>query len=271
MTQSEAPAPAYRLLVAAATDIGRVRETNEDAHVVASLGSPSAAPLNANSEALFDPTARPVLLAVSDGMGGAAAGEVASALAVEALRRSLPADSPDWNTTLREAVQRANRDVWQAAQLPSRKGMGATLTAVCVHGYDAHVAEVGDSRAYLLRDGELRLLTHDQSYVQALLDAGALTEEEAASSPLRNIILSAMGQKADVRVDLGNIRLMAGDKLLVCCDGLSNELTAEEIRGVLTQIPSPSKACAKLIAMANEHGGKDNISVVVAAVALATA
>lgn len=256
----------YLLHVAAATDIGRVRKTNEDAHVVACLGAPIAAPLAAGQEAQFDPTIRPVLLAVSDGMGGAAAGEVASALAIEALRRSLPPNSPDWDTTLRDAVGQANREVWTAAQLPSRHGMGATLTAVCVHGHDAHLAEVGDSRAYLLRAGLLTLLTHDQSYVQMLLDAGAITEEEAEQSPLKNIILAAMGQKEDVRVDIGRIRLMPGDKILVCCDGLSNELTTAEIQAVLLERRTPSEACARLIFLANEHGGRDNISVVLAVV-----
>jgi serine/threonine protein phosphatase PrpC len=254
----------YELRVAAATDIGRVRETNEDAHIVTSLGYMPGKALDANDEVTFDPTESPVLLAVSDGMGGSAAGEIASALAVEALRRSLPVDSPDWNSTLRAAVERANREVWNAAQDPARRGMGATMTAVCVNGFDAHLAEVGDSRAYLLRDGKLRLLTHDQSYVQALLDAGALTTEEAEQSPMRNIILSAMGQKADVRVDLGSLRLVPGDALLVCCDGLSNELHSSEIAQTLGAHESPRAACAALIEQANAHGGKDNISVIVA-------
>ena len=173
------------LVVAAETDVGRVRANNEDAYL--------AAPLAAGSEKVrpgrdghFDAGLHPVLLAVSDGIGGNAAGEVASALVVDSLRRFLPADSSDWGVSLREAVERTNREVWDTAQAGDTRGMGATLTAVCVHGCDAHIAEVGDSRAYLLRDGDLALLTHDQSYVQLLLDAGLLEEEEAQHSPLRH-------------------------------------------------------------------------------------
>lgn len=253
-----------KLRVAAATDVGRVRKNNEDAHITASLGIPAPSGDSLGGELTFDPHAHPVLLAVSDGMGGAAAGEVASALVVEVLRRSLPEDSPDWTTTLRQAVESANREVWSAGHLASRHGMGATLTAVCVHGAEAHLAEVGDSRAYLLRDATLRLLTHDQSYVQMLVDAGAITPAEAEVSPMKNILLSAMGQQEDVRVDLGRIGLTPGDRLLVCCDGLSNEVVADDIRRVLEQATTPGAACAQLIEMANDHGGRDNITVVVA-------
>lgn len=264
MIKPHAAGASYRLRVAAASDIGRVRKNNEDAHVVSYLGEAAAAPLDPGSELSFYPTERPVLLAVSDGMGGAAAGEVASALVVEVLRRSLPRDSPDWDTTLGQAVQDANREVWTAGQVPSRHGMGATLTAVCIHGHEAHLAEVGDSRAYLLRDGVLRLLTHDQSYVQMLLDSGAISPEEAERSPMKNVLLSAMGQTAEVRVDLGRLRLNARDRLLVCCDGLSNEVSAASIRDLLDDALTPSGACAQLIEAANDHGGRDNITVVVA-------
>jgi serine/threonine protein phosphatase PrpC len=204
------------------------------------------------------------MLAVSDGMGGAAAGEVASALVVESLRRSMPPKSADWDATIQKAVERANRAVWNAAKAPERRGMGATLTAVCLDGLDAHVAEVGDSRAYVYRSGVLDLLTHDQSYAQALLDAGALTEQEAARSPLKNVILSAMGTHPDVRVDLGRVTLAAGDRLLVCSDGLSNEVSAKDIGLVLASARSPSEACRELVRRANDHGGRDNITVIVA-------
>ena len=248
-----------RLVVAAETDVGRVRQNNEDAYVVAPLGD-----VGSGEAGLFDVGRQPLLLAVSDGMGGAAAGEVASAVVVEALRRSLPGQSADWATALRDAVARANREVWAVAQKPATRGAGATLTAVCVHGDQAHVAEVGDSRAYLLRYGELRLLTRDQSYVQLLVDAGAIKAEDAGRSPFKNVILEAMGQHRDVRPDIGSIGLQPKDQLLVCSDGLSNELTDAQMRDVLVEMGTPQAACARLIALANEHGGNDNITVIVA-------
>lgn len=253
--------------VAAATHVGRVRTTNEDAYLVSYLGTagdqtPAVAP-----ERRYDTSCAPVLISVSDGMGGAAAGEVASALTIEALRRSLPPTSPDWTASLRQAVERANRAVWtEGHALSARRGMGATLTAVCVHGVTAHIAEVGDSRAYLLRRGRLSLLTHDQSYVQLLVDAGAISPAEAASSPLKNILTQAMGQSEDVRVEIGHLRLETGDVILVCCDGLSNEVTADTIRGALETTRPASAACARLIELANDNGGRDNITVVLAVV-----
>src|SRR6185437_7634114 len=130
----------------------------------------------------FDATERAVLLAVSDGMGGADAGEVASALVVESLRRAMTeAEGLDWNEATKQAVERANREVWSAARAPGRKGMGATVTAVCLQGDHAHIAEVGDSRAYLLRNARIRQVTRDQSFVQYLVDAGALKPEDAAN------------------------------------------------------------------------------------------
>lgn len=257
-SRSASRAVTSRLVVAAATDPGLVRRSNEDAHVVCVVGG------EPTDGGTFD-TEKPLLMAVSDGMGGAAAGEVASALVVDALRRHLPHDSEDWGSSLELAVERANREVWTAGRDPQRRGMGATLTAVCVHGEDAHVAEVGDSRAYLMRDDELRLLTHDQSFVQMLLDSGAITPAEATHSPLKSVLLAAMGEKPDVSVDVSSVELRPGDRLLICCDGLSNELTAPEIHALVASSATPAEACTRLIAAANDHGGKDNITVIVAA------
>jgi serine/threonine protein phosphatase PrpC len=254
------------LRVAAESDVGRVRASNEDAHVIALLGANATPPLGDAPGELLDTSVTPVLLVVADGMGGHRAGSVASALAIEALRRTLPSDSPDWSGALRAGVEHANDEVRAAGQDPSRAGMGSTLTVVCVHGTHAHLAEVGDSRAYLLRDGELRLLTHDQSYVQMLVDIGALTPDEAEQSPMKNVLLSAIGQGDQVNVDLGHVELRAGDTLLVCCDGLSNEVAAVDICDVLKRRLPPAETCAALIAMANDHGGKDNITVIVARV-----
>ena len=254
----------WRLRVAALTHTGRRRTSNQDAFVVTTMGDETPAPDTEAITTTLDLGQRPVLLAVSDGMGGAAAGEVASALTIESLRRSLVAPSGDWDASLTEAVTRANRDVWKASAVPERKGMGATLTAVCLHGHDAHIAEVGDSRAYLWRAGTLEQLTKDQSYVQLLLDSGRITEEEAESSPMKNMIVSAMGVRPNARVDVGSLRLVVGDTLLVCSDGLTNELTPAEIAEVLANEPSPDEACDMLVRIANENGGRDNVTVIVA-------
>lgn len=258
-----------KIRVSAATDRGRVREGNEDAFTVFSVGGEAVAFAEA-TVAELNASAQPVMLAVSDGMGGAAAGDVASALTIESLQRALVARGEvrraDWESVLESAIQRANSVVREAAQDPRRRGMGATLTAICVDGHDAHVAEVGDSRAYLLRNGTLTQLTKDQSFVQALVDAGVMTEAEAEHSPKKNIILNAMGTKPDVRAVLGRLRLLAGDVLLVCSDGLTNELTSEVITGLLTASPAPDEACIALVNAANEMGGHDNITVVVASI-----
>jgi PPM family protein phosphatase len=254
--------PPCHVAVAGATDIGRVRDINEDAYIISPLDEPD--PVVRPRDDLSHTSVRPLLLAVSDGMGGAQAGEVASTLTLDALRRSLPGRSTDWSAALRDAVECANREVWRAGRDPGREGMGATLTAVCLHENWAYIAEVGDSRAYLLRDGEIRLLTHDQSYVQVLLDVGALKPDEAAHSPMKNLILAAMGHEADVPVDLGRVEVQVNDRLLLCSDGLSNELDAAEIRDVVAASATPAAACARLIAAANGHGGRDNITVIVA-------
>ena len=247
--------------VAAITHIGRVRTTNQDAHVVAKLGVPGAPVAEAE---LLDPCDQPLLLAIADGMGGAQAGEVASALAIDALLRELPASSPDWGTALRVAVEQANRDVWSAGQDPARAGMGTTLTSVVLDGVHAYVAEVGDSRAYLLRDGALRLLTHDQSYVQMLVDIGELKPAEAAASPLKNVLLSAIGHAESITAEMVQVDLEPGDTLLLCCDGLSNELSADELLRLLARPLSPTECCAALVTAANDKGGNDNITAIVA-------
>lgn len=244
------------------TDRGQVREKNEDKLLLAQLAqvATTAPPAKAVSfEAGY-----PVLLAVSDGMGGAAAGEIASALVVEALRRSMAAAGGDWDDAIRLAVEQANREVWQAAQQPGRRGMGATLTAVCVHGSEAHIAEVGDSRAYLIRSGRIRQITQDQSFVQVLVDAGVIQPEEAEQHPMKNVLLQAMGLHPDIKATVARLELRRDDHLLLCSDGLSNKLSADEMLAYVQQGPSVEATCARLVALANERGGEDNITVIIA-------
>jgi serine/threonine protein phosphatase PrpC len=252
------------------TDPGKVRQNNEDALCIAELGQTveSGRTPPPGALAVFDAAEHAVLLAVSDGVGGAEAGEVASALVLESLRRAMreQGGDADFGDVVKRAVERANRDVWDAARAPGKRGMGATVTAVCVHGDRAHIAEVGDSRAYILRAGRIRQITKDQSFVQYLIDAGALTAEEAEQNPLKNVVLQAMGQRPDVQVALGRLELRRGDKLLLCSDGLSGPVSSTEMLSTIQQATSLEEACRALVNLANEHGGPDNVTVVLASV-----
>jgi serine/threonine protein phosphatase PrpC len=259
------------LSVAGRSDIGRTRKNNEDALVVATLAGGSLL-RGDDLKGRFDVGERGVLLAVSDGMGGAKAGEVASALVVESLVRAMvdsPADAPA-DTAIKEAVQKAHHAVWEAAHQAGREGMGATLTAVFVQargeGATAYIAEVGDSRAYLLRSGTITRLTKDQSYVQLLVDSGALDPKEVAESPLRNVILQAMGHAQPIHVALGKLELRGRDCLLLCSDGLTNTMDDEEIRRVVVGAPNLDEAAVRLVGLANQRGGADNITVLAAGV-----
>lgn len=253
--------PSFYLSVAGATDVGRQRKNNEDAFVVADLTGGTL--LDGATHQRFDVGERGVLLAVSDGMGGASAGEVASALVVETLTRALadaPPDAPR-DALMNEAVQRAHARVRDAARGSAK--MGATLTAVFVHAGHAYVAEVGDSRAYLVRGGQITQLTRDQSMVQLLLDAGVITPEEAKDSPMKNQILQAIGHQPDVHLALGRLELRDRDALILCSDGLTNHVSDGEIRDIVTS-RRPEQSVAELVRMANDRGGTDNVTVVVA-------
>ncbi|MEJ7728278.1 MAG: protein phosphatase 2C domain-containing protein [Polyangiaceae bacterium] len=254
-----------RLTVSGRSDTGRVRTKNEDSFVVADLTGGKLA--GQPDMTRFEVGDRGVLLAVSDGMGGEKAGEVASALVVQSLERGLAEMAgrlPD-DALLEQAVMNANRTVWEAAHASGREKMGATLTALYVHGSMVHIAEVGDSRAFVVRGGTIQQVTRDQSYVQLLIEAGAVSPEAAEHSPMRGVILQAMGREA-VRVALGRLELRRKDCFVLCSDGLSNKVATEEIRDVILAAPSLDEACVRLIDMANQRGGEDNITVIVAGV-----
>jgi len=249
------------------TDAGRVRPTNEDGFVIADMSVDMATATLRGPR--FNVGSRGILLAVSDGMGGAEAGEVASALALESLREHLDEScrASDIMQSVKCAVEAANRDVVVAAREPSQVGMGATLVAVVVHRALAHIASVGDSRVYLIRDAEIRQLTKDQSYVEVLIGAGVITREEALTSPYRNVILQAMGQRDTVMVALVRLTLRLGDVLLLCSDGLSNKVADDEMLRVVSESASHEQACVRLVQLANARGGEDNITLVIAEVA----
>ncbi len=254
------------LTVYGQTDVGLVRSSNEDAFLIADLTGGNL--IEEKQIARFEVGARGVLLAVSDGMGGERAGEVASAMVIESLGRSMGKDrqSQPPDALIEKAIERANREVWHAAAKPGHQRMGATVTALFVQGDSVHIAEVGDSRAYLLRGGVLHQVTRDQSYVQLLVDAGTMTPEQAQTAPMKNVILQAMGQKAGVTVALGRLSLRQRDCFLLCSDGLSNKVSPDEMKHVILTAPRLDAACVTLIELAKAHGGEDNITVIIGGV-----
>jgi serine/threonine protein phosphatase PrpC len=257
--------PTHYISVSAVTDIGKVREKNEDAFVVADLTGGTMLP--EQSHARLDVGDRGVLLAVSDGMGGAQAGEVASALVVETITHEIgeaPLETPR-DAALAEAVQRAHQAVREQGQRDQAR-MGATLTAIFVRAGRAYIAEVGDSRAYLVREGRIAQVTHDQSMVQLLVDSGVMTPEDAGNSPMKNVILQAMGHQPEIKVALARLDLRNRDCLVLCSDGLTNHVSDEEILQLVLAERRPDAAATRLVALANERGGKDNITVIVAGV-----
>ena len=246
------------------TDVGLVREANEDSFTMAELSK--AQRWQGGAPADWSTADGGALLVVSDGMGGAKAGEVASALSIEAVLGGMlraVREKPVDGETLRRVIEIASEKVHEAGKRPDRRGMGATLTAVLVTGPTAYVAQIGDSRAYLLRNGQIGQITHDQSYVQMLVDAGVMTPEEAEASPRKNIILQVMGQEA-VRVALGRISLSAGDRLLLCSDGLSNVVDDVTINAVAKPPGDLAKVTNALVSLTKEGGAPDNVTVIVA-------
>jgi len=246
------------------SDIGRVRLRNEDAFVVADLMQ-SESTQDMPKPIALAVDSRGVLLAISDGMGGAQAGEVASELTLRALRQEMPrGEGGTAEAALIASVVRANELVWRTAVDTGQQGMGATLTAVLIHGHRAYVAEVGDSRAYVLRSGRLVQLTRDQSHVQDLIDLGTVTREESRTLPFRNAITQAIGTDPSVIVALNRFTLLRGDRILLCSDGLSGKVQDEEIRSILMATANLETACLKLIELANHRGGEDNTTVILA-------
>lgn len=263
--------PSIKISVFARTDVGRQREHNEDAFLVADLSRKNASLLPEVREHVLGP--KGTLLMVADGMGGAAAGEVASEMATDHVYEHLAehwlADKENtpqqFAFRLREAVEGANTKIHEhAKQNPDRRGMGTTTTAVGILADFLYLTQVGDSRAYLIRQGEATQLTKDQSLMQRLIDAGELTEEEAEQSERKNIILQALGPDPRVRVDLTHQEIRRGDIVVVCSDGLSGQVTLDEIAGTVSTRQDLVEACTALIDLANERGGPDNITAIVA-------
>ncbi|MGH9224783.1 MAG: Stp1/IreP family PP2C-type Ser/Thr phosphatase, partial [Acidimicrobiales bacterium] len=231
-----------KLSGAAATDVGRVRRMNEDRYLV--------------GEGIY---------AVADGVGGHQAGEVAAQTAVEALAEHFTDRTPQG---LVDAVLAANSAVWELAQENSeRRGMGTTLISVALveHEDDEHlaIANVGDSRAYLFQRGDLLQVSEDHSLVEELVREGQLTPAEAQVHPQRSIITRALGMEPEIEVDVWTLTPYAGDRILLCSDGLTNEIGVDRMAATLRQLLDPQEAARDLVRQARAHGGNDNITVVV--------
>lgn len=246
------------------SDVGRVRTNNEDSFRIVE-------PMN--------------LFILSDGMGGEAHGEIASSMAVETVekycnpgegakedsRETLPGIASDnWSPQtkmLQNAVFQANYNIYQSAQVnPEQRGMGATLTTGWINGSTLSLAHVGDSRAYLLRTGGLQQLTNDHSLVAEQVRRGILTPQQAEESDMQSVLLRALGANPEVDVEVDEVSLMPRDVLLFCSDGLTRMVTEPEIAGCLQAETDPQTAAQKLVDLANERGGLDNVTVIVARV-----
>jgi serine/threonine protein phosphatase PrpC len=224
---------------AGASDVGRQRESNEDALFVA-----------------------PPMFAVADGMGGARAGEVASELATKAFEEHGESGDPP-ESQLTALAQEANRRIYDlASRDDSLRGMGTTLTGAMVSGSEVAIGHVGDSRAYRLRDGALEQLTRDHSLVAELERSGQISPEAAEHHPQKSIITRALGPEPDVEVDTYTVPGRAGDVFLLSSDGLTGMVSDDELAAILGKAPSLEEAAASLVRAANQNGGKDNITVV---------
>ena len=263
------------------TNVGRVRSGNEDNYLVLDLstqrawtGSDGDAPPDEMQR--FEVGERGVVLVVSDGMGGALAGDVASRMAVETVRDMLAGaddgegeeDEPDSSLveSLRNATDYANFAIHRRSQEdPHCSGMGATLTAAAITREGVSLLQVGDSRGYVIRGGRIKLATKDQSLVQQLVDVGQISEQEAETHMFRNVILQALGAQPELQPVTGRVRLFRDDLLLLCSDGLSGKLRAEDMLRIINDADGDlARACEALVEEANERGGEDNITVVLA-------
>jgi PPM family protein phosphatase len=269
--ESSAVGGEIRVKLFARTDVGQIREHNEDNFLVADLTRKARGLLEANRSLVVGPHGS--LFAVCDGMGGAAAGEIASQLAVDILYERMVEGLEGTTALTRDelarrlvrAIEAAGLRIFQEAKVDrTRRGMGTTVTAAALVDGHLFFAQVGDSRGYLLRQGQLVQLTRDQSLVNQLIEAGQLTEEEAETFEHNNIILQALGTADTVQVDLTYCELQQGDVLMLCSDGLSGMVRFDDIREVMRTTPEPVDACKILVERANQAGGHDNITVIVA-------
>jgi PPM family protein phosphatase len=259
----------YAINAFAYSDTGRIRRTNEDSFVIADLTRAKA--IDHNGVLQFESGRKGALFAVADGMGGAAAGEMASRLSLESIYDQLlqnseflpAADNDSLEQILIDAVGTANRVVFDEGRNDDElAGMGTTLTAVLEIRGRLFIGQVGDSRAYLISDRNIFQLTRDQSLVGQRVSNGELTEAQARKHPARNILLQALGVGPTVELCITKIAVREGDMILLCSDGLHSQMSAEEINEIVLDSANEQDACVELVNLANDRGGPDNITVV---------
>jgi len=260
-----------RLTVSALTDVGKTRQHNEDRYLVADLSSKESARDGLERDYVLGP--KGALLLVADGMGGALAGEVASQMATDLILESLaagwvadPDSTPEgFARHVRDSIERANAQIHHRSMTePELDGMGTTATLVGVLGTNLLISQVGDSRAYLVREGVATQVSRDQSYVQHLIDTGRVSEQEARQMASDNVILQALGPQPTVEVVQTWEPVRRDDVVLLCSDGLSGLVGAEEIGQVVARGQNLSRASKRLVKLANSRGGPDNITVIIA-------
>lgn len=253
----------------AASDVGRVRSNNEDYFLLADLAQPA---LTVRGSVHGAVTSAYTLLVVADGMGGAAGGEVASAMAAtvicseveDAVRDNRRRNGGQWRRVLGDAFAVANDRIRAHGDAePALRGMGTTATAAVVTGDTLHVAHVGDSRAYLVREGTARRLTRDHTWLQAVLEDGR-GDDIAADDPRRNALLRALGTQPDVAVDTVHLELQPRDTLILCTDGLWSAVDDEELARAVASQADLTTLCDTLLALANDRGGRDNATILAA-------
>ena len=238
------------------TDVGQVRTVDEDSILAADLS------FGVNSE-----SSKFLLLAVADGMGGHAKGEEASKIALNAIAGAVIPDllnNTPFTKILEKGIQNANQDILDyTAENPEASGMGTTSVCAVVKDNQIHLANVGDSRAYRVSDDEICRVTKDHSYVQALIDEGDITEEQAREHPRKNEITRAVGIMPSIEVDTMKLTLDSDESLLLCCDGVIAHLSDDDIHKIIRGSSDPQTACQEIVDMANERGGSDNISLII--------
>ena len=253
------------------SNVGLIRHDNQDSFLIANLETGDIATVSAPT--LVSVHTAPFILIVADGVGGAASGALASSIATETILSELhrwwhkvPKRTPESvEAALKRGIDVANKAIYQKANTtPEHHGMGTTTTLALVLDGEAFIAQVGDSRAYLVRKGAAKQLTKDQSFVQRLIDAGRMTAKEAAQSEHRNIILQALGPEEKVVTDFYRVKLDNDDILVLCSDGLSNQVSPEEIGRIARGAGRPEDICKALIEEALHTGAPDNVTVVAA-------
>jgi protein phosphatase len=259
--------PAHRVTICGATDVGASRRNNQDTFVIADLRSGDLSNPCGRTEIAL--SRQGILLVVCDGMGGAAAGDLAARIAVQTIKQRLVGagapEAPHSEESLRDAVCGANRAVFaEASARPETRGMGTTCTAAIVLPGQLFVAQVGDSRAYLQRDGHLQLLTRDQTVAVELVQSGILRPENVGTFPYRHILMQAVGTRSTVEPITSEVRLDPGDRILLCSDGLHGPVSDLEIARILGGGADIDGVAHELIEAALAAGGPDNVTVVIA-------